>query len=198
MQRIRAGERTVCFDSSKYPVEEPEYLWDSGAVACQSPRLKLWWVGRSAFILTRYSALFTRKIKSGRRATTKAVAVLWTTETRANAQRCVVRFRDGPLRHRCAAAHCWNHDCGRYALLPSTIVREIPAPAIGIPLAPVNFDSSAPLLLRVQRASDQRKPRHIERNLQAYRGTNKIVTVAAVSRSRYPMSRALRSNTGTS
>jgi hypothetical protein len=27
---------------SKYLVEEPEYLWDSGAVACQSPRLKLW------------------------------------------------------------------------------------------------------------------------------------------------------------
>src|SRR5690349_24828098 len=65
-------------------------------------------------------------------------------------------------------------------------------------LPPVNFNSSAPLLLRVQRASDQRKTRHSERNLQAYKGTNEITTVAAVSRSRYPVSRALRSNTGTS
>jgi len=41
MQRIRAGERTVCFDSSKYLVEEPEYLWDSGAIAFGWPLVLL-------------------------------------------------------------------------------------------------------------------------------------------------------------
>ena len=44
MQRIRAGERTVCFDSSKYLVEEPEYLWDSGAIAFGWPLVLLFQV----------------------------------------------------------------------------------------------------------------------------------------------------------
>ena len=183
---------------SKYLVEEPECLWDSGAVACQSPRLKLWQVGRSAFIsqgIPRYLLAKSSLAVVQPRKWWRFYGPQKQGLTHNGASLDSVMGRHG---HRCAAAHCWNHDFGRYALLPSTIVREICAPSTGIPLAPVNFNSSAPLLRRVQPASDQRKPRHIERNLQAYGGTNKIATVAAVSRGCYPMSRALRSNTGTS
>jgi len=36
------GNALFVLTGSKYPVEESEYLWDSGAVECQSPRLRLW------------------------------------------------------------------------------------------------------------------------------------------------------------
>jgi hypothetical protein len=100
--------------------------------------------------------------------------------------------------HRCGAAHCWSHDSEGMPCFLRTWSATYLRLQLEFHLPPVNFNSSAPLLLRVQPASDQRKTGHSERNLQAYRGTNKIVTVVAVSRSRYPMSRALRSNTGTS
>jgi hypothetical protein len=49
MQRIAVGDPLFVLTGSKYLAEEPECLWDSGAVACQCPRLMLWWVGRPVF-----------------------------------------------------------------------------------------------------------------------------------------------------
>jgi hypothetical protein len=69
---------------------------------------------------------------------TEAVAVLGTTENKG-LRTTVRRYLMGRHGHLCAAAYCWSHDFGRYALLPSNIVSEISTPSIGIPLAPRQF-----------------------------------------------------------